>query len=652
MARMPQTPDEGFIAVQELLSGEYSLDRELGRGGMGVVYLAREVRLGRPVAIKVLPPELAGHAGMRDAFLREAQTMARLTHPNIVPVYQAGERDGYAFMVMAFIDGVTLGEHVRTRGPMTPGPAARLLREVAWALAYAHAAGIVHRDVSAENILIERGTERALVMDFGIASAMQSAAVSDDGRVMGSAHYISPEQAVGEPVDARSDLYSLGVCGFLALTGRLPYDADSAEEIVRMHLAMPVPGISRVAHAVPPRLAHAVERCLAKDADDRFRGAEAFAEAIDLAFEHAKEIPIALRVWIQHGEKETGPRAMLMLWGAVLGSMMAAINQNPWLFPAVFASASVLGCLPILTRLRRVLRDGYTVDDLHAALRELELVRNEEQVYMRRTSSVLTPALKVMLIGSVTSLFSLSFTVRWLSGGSASLRLMQSAIAASALFAIMSTVGLASSFLHQRIAPTLASWKLRFWQGPWGERLAGLAGIGLAPRERPALGMRMHTEVALGRATDHLFRALPRELRRELEELPGAVHQLEADASRLRASIDAVDDHLAVLHRAGASSTAEGGAARRAALEDELRESRQQSAEQLTATVSALETIRLDLLRLQMGSGAVESVTASLAAAQRVGQRIAEAIDARGEVERLLKKPSPSGELGLAARGA
>src|SRR3954463_7127395 len=194
--------DELFLQLQTALAGEYSIERELGRGGMGVVYLAREVRLARPVAIKVLPPELARRAELRDAFLHEAQTAARLTHPNIVPVYAAGERGGYAYIVMAYVDGITLGERIRTRGPLLPGQAARLLREVSWALAYAHAGGIVHRDVSAENIMLERGTERAIVTDFGIASAMQTAAMDADGRVIGNAYYVSPEQAAGEPLDA------------------------------------------------------------------------------------------------------------------------------------------------------------------------------------------------------------------------------------------------------------------------------------------------------------------------------------------------------------------------------------------------------------------------------------------------------------------
>src|SRR3954451_13539291 len=260
---MAQQLDTDFIALQSALAGEYSLDRELGRGGMGVVYLAREVRLARPVAIKVLPPALSADPELRASFLREAQTAAALTHPNIVPVYGAGERGGFVYIVMAFVDGMTLGERIRSRGPLLPGQAARVLREVAWALAYAHGAGIVHRDVSAENILLERGTDRAIVMDFGIASAMRTSALAADGRVMGNAHYVSPEQAAGEPLDARSDLYSLGIVGFYSLTGRLPFDGPTPQIVVMKQLSVAAPPIASVATAVPPRLAQAVDRCLA-----------------------------------------------------------------------------------------------------------------------------------------------------------------------------------------------------------------------------------------------------------------------------------------------------------------------------------------------------------------------------------------------------
>ncbi|HEU4586834.1 MAG TPA: serine/threonine-protein kinase, partial [Gemmatimonadaceae bacterium] len=161
--------DSEFVAFQRALAGEYSLERELGRGGMGIVYLARDVQLDRQVAIKVLPASLASRTDLKERFMREARTAAGLSHPNIVPIHRVGEAGEFVFFVMAYIDGESLGQRLREHGPLTSTAAAKLLREVAWALAYAHGRGVVHRDVKPDNILIERETGRALVTDFGIA---------------------------------------------------------------------------------------------------------------------------------------------------------------------------------------------------------------------------------------------------------------------------------------------------------------------------------------------------------------------------------------------------------------------------------------------------------------------------------------------------
>jgi serine/threonine-protein kinase len=632
---MPHDLDADFIALQAALAGEYSLDREIGRGGMGVVYLAREVRLARPVAIKVLPPSLGARPGLRDAFLGEAQLAARLTHPNIVPVYAMGERGGFAYIVMAYVEGITLGERIRTRGPLLPGQAARMLREVSWALAYAHAAGIVHRDVSAENIVLERGTDRAIVMDFGIASAMYAAAVTEDGRVMGNAHYVSPEQAVGEPVDARSDLYSLGVVGFYALTGRLPFEGESPADVVTKHLSVPAPAIASMASAVPARLAQAVDKCLAKEPLRRHRTAEAFAEAIDQAFEHAKEIPAPLRVWIAKGERESAPRAIFTMWGTVFGVFIAVKFGNPLLFPVPLVSVAALSYLPFVTRLRRVLRDGYAVDDLHAALKEHALIRSEEIEYERaqQSSSMLT-GMKVLFGGSVVS--GLAFAL-----------LMQRAapmdFAAASRFGVgltvslstlaLSSVTLIGDFVRLRLSAKAASLSISFWKSPWGARLARVAGVGVNAPARPLLGMPMLTEIALGRATDLLFQALPKDSRRELAALPEVVRRLEADAGNLRGVMEDLDGQLVVFDRIADSLTS----AERARMADELRATRAQAAEQLAATVAALENIRLDLLRLQMGSAGLESVTASLDAARHIGDQIGESVRAQDAVESLLR---------------
>ena len=187
-----------FLALQELLAGRYSIERELGRGGMGIVLLARDVALDRPVAIKLLPPHLATQAHERDRFLQEARTAAGLAHPNIVPIHLVEAHGDLVFFVMGFVDGETLRDRVERAGPLPPRLATKLLQEVAWALGAAHQRGVIHRDVKPDNIMIERATERAVVTDFGIALGKSA---GGGGSVTGTARYMSPEQACGEPVD-------------------------------------------------------------------------------------------------------------------------------------------------------------------------------------------------------------------------------------------------------------------------------------------------------------------------------------------------------------------------------------------------------------------------------------------------------------------
>src|SRR4029079_16490590 len=226
-------PSGEFLELQAALAGEYSLQRELGRGGMGIVYLARDVQLDRDVAIKVLPSHLARTAESRERFLREARTAAGLSHPHIVPIHRVGESGGFVYFVMSYVEGETLGERLRREGPLPPADATRVLREVAWALASAHGRGIVHRDVKPDNILLEAGTGRALVTDFGIAhGGGELGPDTDPGKIMGTAHFMSPEQAASEPVDGRSDIYSLGVVGYLAVSGRLPFEAPNVPALL------------------------------------------------------------------------------------------------------------------------------------------------------------------------------------------------------------------------------------------------------------------------------------------------------------------------------------------------------------------------------------------------------------------------------------
>jgi serine/threonine-protein kinase len=250
---------------------------------MGIVYLARDRRLDRLVAIKTLPPALASDAIVRERFLRETRTAGSLSHPNIVPVHGSDEIDGHVFFVMGYVDGESLASHVMAQGRLDPDAVVRHLRDVASALAHAHSRGVIHRDIKAENILIDRSTGRALVTDFGIARLAEAAPLTATGQLLGTVYYVSPEQVSGAPIDARSDLYSLGVVGFLALTGTFPFDADVASAVLVAHVTRPAPSIRSLQPSVPAALAAVVDRCLAKDPAQRFATAEAFLTALDSA---------------------------------------------------------------------------------------------------------------------------------------------------------------------------------------------------------------------------------------------------------------------------------------------------------------------------------------------------------------------------------
>ena len=292
------SPDQELLArVSRAVEPAYDIEREIGRGGSGIVYRATDRRLKRSVALKILPPDLAFRADTRERFMREAETAARLSHPNIVPIFSVDEREGLAWFVMAIVEGQNVGDRVRSHGALSFADARRLLREVADALAYAHERGVVHRDIKPDNILIDGQTNRALVTDFGIARATTEgeSRLTATGTAIGTPAYMSPEQCAGErELDGRSDLYSLGAVAYYALTGQPPFDGPSTPVIMMKQVAEPPVPMSRYRSGVPEDLDAIVMRLLEKDPADRFANGSELIAALDSG--HVEPAPVRSRM--------------------------------------------------------------------------------------------------------------------------------------------------------------------------------------------------------------------------------------------------------------------------------------------------------------------------------------------------------------------
>src|SRR5687768_17151470 len=271
--------------LAEALGDAYTIEGEVGRGGMGVVYRARDERLQRRVAIKVLPPELAFQQEIRERFTREAQTAARLSHPHIVPIHTVGEGRGLVYFVMGYVDGESVGGRLKRRGRLPVEEARRIMKETADALSAAHSLSIIHRDIKPDNILLEGSRGRVMVTDFGIAKALSGtsgATLTGAGVAIGTPAFMSPEQAAGErEIDGRSDLYSLGIVSYQMLTGELPFNAPTVAGILMKQITEVAPDVRARRPDVPEDLALAVSRCLEKDPANRWPTADSLRRALE-----------------------------------------------------------------------------------------------------------------------------------------------------------------------------------------------------------------------------------------------------------------------------------------------------------------------------------------------------------------------------------
>ncbi len=270
--------------VTTAVGDHYLVDSEIGRGGMAVVYRATDVRLHRTVAIKVLPPDVAFNGDVKARFIREAQTAAQLSHPNIVPIYAVDEREevSLVYFVMAYVDGESLGVRLAREGAWPVEQTVRVLHDVADALAYAHARGVVHRDIKPDNILIDRASGRPLVTDFGIArAAAGETRLTVTGVAVGTPAYMSPEQALGErEVDGRSDVYSLAVVGYHMLVGETPFKAANTPAMLVKHVSERPRPIRERRPEIPAYLAVAIDRALSKKPEHRFADAAELRDAL------------------------------------------------------------------------------------------------------------------------------------------------------------------------------------------------------------------------------------------------------------------------------------------------------------------------------------------------------------------------------------
>ena len=630
MPSSPSQPDPLFVEFQVALAGRYSIHREIGRGGMGIVYLAHEVHLDRPVAIKLLPPDRASDPTLRQRFLREARMAAKLSHPNIIPIHAVDEAAGFVFYVMAFVDGETLAERVRTRGPLSSGEAARVLRDVAWALAHAHAQGLVHRDIKPDNILLETGTGRVLVADFGIAAVTTDA---PDGAATGTPEFMSPEQALGHDVDGRSDLYSLGATAFFAVTGRLPFEGATPTEVVARHVTEAAPPIASIGTPVSRRIAVIVDHCLAKEPELRPESAEAVAEQLGLALDQRKEMPLPLRVFAKHGGRLNGAGTVVFPF-IVLGTTVWVAGGFGT--GAAYATFGVLGLMApfayMVNAARRLLKQGFAHDDIEPAFNaELDQAREERaSQYGRFLSRFEQPLKRLARITGATFVG----TVGWLVLAGTRLlpaylfppRWIDFVFIASALGVSVSSLGYLAALQSHEDADG------RFWKGFWTGRLGrfvfSVARRFVRPGSRGGAMTHRATELALGLAAENLYETLPRQTRESLRALPGVLRRLQDDARILRAQYNELQEALADVPDAGLSPAYAG-----------IRDSRDEAQARLTQVVSALETIRLDLLRLHAGSTTVEGLTTHLDVAADVSVEVQRLLAAREEIERHLAFP-------------
>jgi len=502
----------------------------------------------------------------------------------------------------------------------------------------------VHRDVKPDNILLERGTGRALVMDFGIAKVGATRDAEGADQVLGTAEFMSPEQAKGAEVDARSDLYSLGAVGFYAVSGRMPFEGRSASAVLAMHVTQPAPPVASRAPQISTALARVIDRCLRKEPDNRFADGGDIADALGEDAADERPLPVALRVFIKHLREQsasTGALVVLLALFTVPSSVGLAMAEG-WLALAI--AAGVFGTVVgggiggyLTYEARKVLKAGHAVDDVRLALHQDVMRRNEEFRFEvgERETLVDRIAAKIVVAGLAVGAPTLGAYFA-LGGGLDVLALIGS---------LGMTAGLGAGFLRlaraRRRGDVVGERWLKIWGGRLGDWAFKVAGIGLKAPEATGIGAYRPTEMAIGLAASRLFEDLPKQTRRTLSGLPDTLHKLETDARALRGHVKELNSVLAEI----GDDPGVPGADARGKVRAEVEATRDEAESRLRNAVTALETIRLGLLRMHAGESVLQSVTMELDAAKGLAHDMDSLLEGHREVERLLAERRATGIL-------
>lgn len=609
---------------------------------MGTVWLARDIRLDRLVAIKVLHPHLAADAAARARFVTEARLAARLAHPNVVPVFAVEAEHDPPLIVMALIDGESVAERLATRGAMPVAQVDRLLREMAWALGYAHAAGVVHRDITPANIMLEADTGRALLADFGLATVTEHL---DAAPVFGTPGYLAPEVIRGESAGPGSDIYALGVVGYTVLAGRPPFVAESAGELLARHLVATPPPLAPLASGAPRRLIELIEACLAKDPADRPADADALLARLARAPESITISP-PLATWFSRWSRfrpiyaiaapVLGLQSWLLVWGyfgsGSTGLLIAALLSTVASFTAIPIAAHLLAEAAALRRLRH---HGFDIEDIRAAwphwTEHLERVRAREGLRPLAGRVIFDLTVVGTVVLAITFFVAIPFLPLLVASGEiAGTRGALIYMASWAYLVTMTGAGVGFLSPGVRIAP---NGRLRsFLRRLWDTRLAGtvtwLAGLGQRERLVTAGTLHRNTELVLGLAIEEVWRGLPRALQLEIgEDVPQIAGTLRHGAEELRALAER-------MREAESGLTADDPEFRALVVERERVETHQRD------SVATLERIRLQLLRVASERRGTAELTGHLERARALEHGLLIEVAAHDEVRRFLRSSS------------